>query len=187
MKDPFSAFADKLHRFTQANPAGEPAHTYTEDEILQIKVNDADEAFKLTVLDTYKKYRYPYKTLGEKSSDAAAIDSDKRELLAAYNLYKTIQDANVSLGTQYTFIKNDSVVCSLTEKDLYTYGDNFVYLCCWLRYENHVTDFFPTIARDQSGDYRLRFVPAKQFRLDSKSKEIDAIIRLCFYPGESAL
>ena len=183
----FSAFGKRLSRFTKANPGETPVRQARPDDITQRRIMERDEAFSEEVIRTYAKYRFPYKTLGEDSIEAATIKSDEDALLAAYNLYKAVLAANEQFASEQSRIKDDVIVSSLARKSAYTQGDSFVYLQCWLRYEQKVEDFVPHFfrvsARQQQDEiYTLQFVPAASYHTDYRKKEIIAIIQSEFYP-----
>lgn len=177
----FSAFGKKLSRFMQSDAAA-PEPSPRADGTAQRKIMEADEAFAAAVAKTYAKYRLPHKVLGEHSHEARAIARDEDALLAAYRLFRAVQDANEQFGTEQTRIKDDVIASPLAGKNAYTQGSDFVYLQCWLRYEQGVADVVPQIAQDKTGAYILQFVPAAAHRADYKSKEIAAVIQETFYP-----
>ncbi len=183
-----SAFSKKFSRFTKANPFGEPVSKPRPDDLTQRRIMEKDEAFSAEVIRTYTKYRFPYKTLGEDSLEAASIKNDEDALLAAYNLYKAVLAANEQFGTEQTRIRDDVIATPLARKDAYTQGDDFVYLQCWLRYEQKVEDVVPVLAqplsqRQEKDTYTLQFVPAESYHGDYKKKEIVAVIQSEFYPA----
>ena len=186
-----SAFSKKLSRFTKANPSGSPQMPPRSDELTQRRIMENDEAFSAEVVRTYTKYRFPYKTLGENSIEAAAIKNDEDALLAAYNLYKAILAANEQFGTEQTRIKDDVIATPLANKSAYTEGDEFVYLQCWLMYEQKVADVVPQLVRSnssqhQNNSYTLQFVPVAAYHAGYKKKEIAAVIQQEFYPVQPA-
>ena len=72
----FSALEDKLSLFKATNPNGTPSTSMRADEIRQKKIDYYEEEFKLAVAGNYRKYRFPYKTLGEKSAEADSLICD---------------------------------------------------------------------------------------------------------------
>ena len=75
----------------------------------------------------------------------------------------------------------------LASKTAYTQGDEFVYLQCWLMYEQKVADvvpqFVPSAGAHQNGSYTLQFVPAAAYHAGYRKKEIAAVIQQEFYPA----
>ena len=182
-----SAFSKKLSRFTKATPDGKPDTPPRADVLAQRKILEHDQAFAAEVVRTYTKYRFPYKTLGQDSVEAAAIAADEDALLAAYKLFCAVREANAQYGTEQTRIKDDVIATPLAHKSAYTQGDDFVYLQCWLRYEQGVEDVVPQFAQTnagqtQTGAYTLQFVPAAAYHAGYKKKEIAAVIQQEFYP-----
>lgn len=176
----FSAFGKKLSRFVQSDESA-PDLPPRADELTQRKIMEADEAFSAAVVKTYAKYRFPYQELGEHSQEARSIARDEDALLAAYRLFCAVREANDQFGTDQTHIKDDVIASPLANKTAYTQGGDFVYLQCWLRYEQGVTDVVPQFAQDKAGAYLLQFVPPTAFRADYKTKEITAVIQDAFY------
>ena len=179
-----SAFSKKLSRFTKATPGGRPEMPPRPEELAQRRIMERDEAFSEEVVRTYTKFRFPYKTLGEDSIEAAAIKADEDALLAAYNLYKAVVAANEQFGTEQTRIRDDVIATPLANKAAYTEGDDFVYLQCWLMYEQKATDVVPRFVQNQNGSYTLQFVPAAAYHAGYRKKEIVAVIQSEFYPLE---
>ena len=176
----FSAFGKKLSRFVQSD-AATPEPTPRTGGLTQRKIMEADEAFSAAVAKIYAKYRFPYQVLGEHSHEARSIARDEDALVAAYRLFCAVRDANAQFGTDQTRIKDDVIASPLAGKTAYTQGGDFVYLQCWLRYEQGVTDVVPQLAQGKEGLYTLQFVPSAAFRADYKTKEIAAVIQETFY------
>ena len=180
-----SAFSRKLERFTSANPSAEPAHAMTADEIRQKKIDYYEQDFKLSVVNEYKKFRFPYKTLGAHAPAADAIANDQQQLLAAYNIHKAVVEADTQFRTTDTFAKENLIASPLVQMEQYTMGDSFVYLQCWLFYEQQAKAYVPYFAVQQDGSYQLRFAPLRNFKLGYKEKEVAAVIKTAFYPSET--
>ena len=179
-----SAFSKKLSRFTEANQNAEPARPMRADEIRQKKVDYYEEEFKLSVAGNYRKYRFPYKTLGPSSSIADAILKDEERLLSAYNLFKAVKEANAQFAKYETFIVDNVIATPLNVMDQYTTGDEFIYLQCWLYFEKKIRDFIPFMNVNPDGTYRLQFASASDYRWNHTDKEIFAVIHQNFYPAE---
>lgn len=179
-----SAFSKKLSRFTEANQNAEPARPMRADEIRQKKVDYYEEEFKLSVAGNYRKYRFPYKTLGSSSSIADAILKDEERLLSAYNLFKAVKEANAQFAKYETFIVDNVIATPLNVMDQYTTGDEFIYLQCWLYFEKKIRDFIPFMNVNPDGTYRLQFASASDYRWNHTDKEIFAVIHQNFYPAE---
>lgn len=176
----FSAFGKKLSRFVQSDETAPDLPPRT-DELTQRRILEADDAFSAAVVKTYAKYRFPYQVLGEHSHEARSIARDEDALLAAYRLFCAVREANEQFGTDQTRIKDDVIASPLAGKTAYTQGGDFIYLQCWLRYEQGVTDVVPQFAQGKEGLYTLQFVPSAAFRADYKTKEITAVIQDAFY------
>lgn len=180
-----TAFSRKLERFTSANPSAEPAHTMTADEIRQKKIDYYEQDFKLSVVSEYKKFRFPYKTLGAHAPAADALVNEQQQLLAAYNIHKALAEADAQFRTAETFLQEHVIASPLAQMEQYTMGDSFVYLQCWLFYEQQAKAYVPYFAVQQDGSYRLQFAPLRNFKLGYKEKEVAAVIKACFYPSET--
>ncbi len=179
----FSAFARKFAKSTQASGNKKPA-IFHEDQLLQKKVNSADETFRLTVISSYKKYLNPFKTLGKNSAQAKSIAKDQEDLLKAYALFKTVAEANRTTGDAETYIKIDGIQSPLCQKDCYTAGGEFLYMQCWLIFEQGIKDYIPELVEqtvNMQSSYRLTFSPLKTYRFDYQDKEVMAIIEQCYH------
>ena len=182
----FSALEDKLALFKATTPNGTPSTPMRADEIRQKKIDYYEEEFKLAVAGNYRKYRFPYKTLGERSAEADSLICDEERILSAYNLFKAVREANASFASHETKIIDDVITCPLTQMEQYTTGDEFVYLQAWLYFEKRSRDFIPYMYLLGDGStYIIRFMPASSYRWNYKDKEVFAIIQAAFYPTDS--
>ena len=179
-----SALSNKLSRFTAANKNAEPQRPLRADEIRQKKVDYFEADFKLAVAGNYRKYRFPYKTLGPNSSVADALTKDEERLFAAYNLFKAVKEANAKFSKYETFIVDNVITTPLNTMEQYTTGDEFVYLQSWLYFEKKVRDYMPSMNVNPDGSYTLQFVLASDYRWNHTDKEIFAVIHQNFYPTE---
>lgn len=183
----FDAFAQKLNRFISVHGDEEPVlnRPKTESELNQERIKQHEAQFKKDTIEHYKRFMNPFGTLGTTSSQAAEIAADQKNLLAAYNLHKGLQELNKKFGTNETNIQNAELVCPVAQKDRYTLGGEFVYLQCWLLFEQDIKDYVPVLTAPGNSDgYILQFVPKRLHRHDFKEKEIVEIVRMCFYPGK---
>ncbi len=182
----FNALEDKLSLFKASNPNGNPATPMRADEIRQKKIDFYEEEFKLAVAGNYRKYRFPYKSLGEQSSEADSLTCDEERIYSAYQLYKAVREANESFGVYETRIIDDVIRTPLTQMEPYTTGDEFVYLQAWLYFEKKAKDFIPYMfLLDDGSSYLLRFMRSSDYRWNYKDKEVFAIIQASFYPTDS--
>ncbi|MBR1912178.1 MAG: hypothetical protein IJ828_07465 [Treponema sp.] len=179
-----SALSNRLARFTASNHNAEPVRPLRADEIRQKKVDYFEEEFKLAVAGTYRKYRFPYKSLGADSSVADSLTKDEERLFSAYNLFKAVKEANEQFSKYETFIVDNVITTPLTAMEQYTTGDEFVYLQAWLYFEKKIRDYIPVMNTAPDGSFRLQFVPVAEHRWNHTDKEIFAIIHQNFYPTE---
>ncbi len=183
LSDAVSNFSNKMERFFQAYPGADLERRTSPDSVAQKKLAQADFAFKKSVAETYKKYRFPYKTLGEDSVEAGIISHDEDQLLAAYNLFKAVTEANEKSSTGETFLK-PQIITSLSSQDQYTVGENFIYLQVWLYFEQKAKDFCPSFESSADGNFKIIFTPVKNFKRNHRESEIFATLASVFYPGE---
>ena len=180
VSEAFSSFSKKFSRF-KTQPEGERARNVREDEKIQDQINRQEERYELAVIGTYNIYKSPLIALGKNSTRGKAIDDDEQSLLKAYRLFKAIDDANESNGDKNTFITKVEIESPVTKKESYIHGEQFIFLQCWLRFEQGITDFIPTLEEDRNGNFHLRFVPEKSSRLSGKEKELMEKVRESFY------
>lgn len=181
-------FSTKFNRFDYASPNGKPSPKIRDEEIAQRKVDDYDQSYKIAISAAYRKYRFPYKTMGQNSSAADELVKDQERLLSAYKLHKAILEANAEFGRYETRIIDNVIVTPLTLKDQYTTGDDFVYLQCWLYYEKHARDFIPYMDVESDGvTYKLKFANVNKYSWAYKDKELFAVIQQVFYPNEDSI
>ncbi len=182
LADAISSFSQKFARFS-GQAAQERNLPPTENTILQGQINDREERMKSAVLGTYKIYKSPFEALGKDSNRALAIDSDEQLLLKAYNLYEAVANVNSEKSDDTTCLRHIEISTPLSEKYSYTSGGQFVYLLCWLMFEQNKKEFIPEFVEFESGKFALKFFPGEKYEFDQKMREVIGIIESNFYAG----
>ncbi|MBQ3671362.1 MAG: hypothetical protein II921_07800 [Treponema sp.] len=173
-------FSKKFARFkTQAEP--ERIKRTSRDEVLQEQINRQEERYEFAVIGSYNVYKSPLVALGKNSSRGKSIDEDEQSLMKAYKLFKAVNDANTTAGDKTTFIHKVEIESPIAKKDSYTRGGQFVFLQCWLRFEQRVEDFCPVLEEDRNGYFHLRFHPQNEVKMSAKDKELMEKVRESFY------
>lgn len=181
----FTAFSEKFSRSFQSRDNSRPNIVH-EDEIIQKKFDAKEAEYRASIIAKYQGYSDPYHTYGKKSAEAQAIAEDEANLVKAYSLFKAVREANLSIGDLSTFINVKEIQSPLTERECYTIGKNFIYLQCWLIYEQGARDFIPELEEievDMQTTYHLHFVPLKNYEFNYKDKEVIAIIESVYHPS----
>ena len=181
----FTAFSEKFSRSFQSRDNSRPNIVH-EDEIIQKKFDAKEAEYRASIIAKYQGYSDPYHTYGKKSAEAQAIAEDEANLVKAYSLFKAVREANLSIGDLSTFINVKEIQSPLTERECYTIGKNFIYLQCWLIYEQGARDFIPEleeIEEDMQTTYHLHFVPLKNYEFNYKDNEVIAIIESVYHPS----
>ncbi|HAK69589.1 MAG TPA: hypothetical protein DEO40_03390 [Treponema sp.] len=182
----FRAFADKFSKSTQVDDDSRPNIVY-EDKILQDKINAKEEEYLQSVVNAYKKYVNPYTAYGKNSVQAQSIADDEKALLTAYNLFKSVHEANQTIGDRETYVNLHRVESPLSKKICYTSGGEFIYLQCWLMYEQGIRDFVPVFESQEKNyqtEWSLVFVPAKNWNFAFQDREVIAAIESVYHPGK---
>lgn len=175
----FDDFAKKFRRSSQFSDGSKPNIIY-EDDLVQKKINATEDAFRKTVVSSYAKYLNPFKVYGRNSAQAKEISEDEENLVRAYNLFKAVKEANLSYGTDDTFIKTSKISSPLTSKNIYTAGGEFLYLQCWLIQARNVRDYIPELVEHEENFqtvYSLEFYPLRSYKFDRRDKEIIAVLQ----------
>ena len=180
VSDAFSKFSKKFAKF-KSQPEPERSKLTRQDELLQEQINRQEERYEFAVIGSYNIYKSPLVALGKNSSRGKSIDEDEQSLLKAYKLFKTVQDANTANGDKTTFITKTEIESPIAKKDSYTRGGQFIFLQCWLRFEQGCNDFVPVLEEDKNGHFHLRFHPESQVKLSAKDKELIEKVREAFY------
>ncbi len=184
IQDVLSSFSKKLSRFNNSqNSVRLSSPERAKTEYLEEKLRERAERLRSSVISTYKIYRAPFEALGEKSDRAASLDRDEQALLKAYNLYKSCMDIDKEnqdeIGT--THIRNVELYSPLADKASYTTGGQFVYLLCWLYFEQNCQEFLPFL-KDIDNHFVLCFSRTEGFQFaDSHEKEIFELVKSEFY------
>lgn len=178
LTDAINAFAQKFAIFQKTG--NELPKRKTEDEILQDKIDANEAARKQSVAKSYKIYKDPFGALGKASDRARAIYEDEQNLLKAYNLFKAVKEAVESKSDRDTYVSSFEMESPLTKKNAYTFGGSLIYLICWLKFEEGVGDYVPVF--EESGkSYKLKFVPASDYRFDSSDSDLISMVKEIFY------
>jgi hypothetical protein len=178
----FSNFSKKFTRFNNS-PDAKRIVPPSKDSYYEEKIREMGDKLRLSAVSTYKIYRSPFEALGQDSERALSIDRDEQNLLKAYNLYKSCMDIDKANQDEIgaTHIKNVEIASPLADKASYTQGGQFIYLLCWLYFEQNKQDFFPFFY-DSENHHVISFSPSSKFQFtDSREKEIFEIIRTEFY------
>ena len=181
----FNAFSRKLSRSTQLLDNAD-IDLRRDDDMLQRKVDEKDKDYRKAIVTAYSRFMNPFGTLGKMSREASEINEDEQNLLKAYNLFKTVKKANEEIGDGSTFIKFGGIKTPLTDKLRYTTGGDFIYLQCWLIYEQGVHDYVPCISeREERLEtfYTLDFVPTRSYDFGWQDREVLVEVEEAFYPG----
>ncbi|MBQ2601631.1 MAG: hypothetical protein II584_04520 [Treponema sp.] len=174
----FNIFSKKLSRSTQMLDGAE-IDLQREDDLIQKKVYARDEDYRRSIVSSYSRFMNPFRVLGKSSREAMEINEDEQNLLKAYRLFKAVKEANSEIGDGSTFIQFSGIKSPLTEKLRYTSGGDFIYLQCWLIYEQGIRDFVPVLEEEEERletFYRLDFVPARNFEFTWQEREVIAAI-----------
>ncbi len=185
----FRNFSSIFTRSTQAQDDS-ALNIDRDDELLQKKINSREQEYMRAILSSYAKYMNPYRALGKNSREAAVISGDEDNLLRAYNLFKAVNEANRKIGDSETFINIGFVESPLTSKQAYTSGGEFIYLQCWLIYEQGARDFIPVIEEVEERmviTNRLRFVPLRTFSFSFQDREVIRAVEEAYHPGAGLL
>ena len=180
----FSNFSQKLARFNKSPDAVRtPSPEKAKNSYYEEKLRERGEKLRSSVSATYKIYRAPFEALGEQSDRAASIDRDEQSLLKAYNLYKSCMDIDKENQDEIgsTHIKNVEIFSPLSDKASYTSGGQFIYLLCWLYFEQNCQEYMPFFTENENHK-NLCFSPSESFDFsDPREKEIFEIVKSEFY------
>lgn len=180
----FSNFSQKLKKFTGSGQSERNVQP-GENALLQQRIRERGERLKSSVVSTYKIYKAPFEALGENSDRAAGIDRDEQSLLKAANLYKAVMDIKTEGEGEEgevsaTFISRVEIASPLTQKASLTSGGQFIYLLCWLYFEQNFREYIPMFA-EKDGVFSLVFVKAENFEFEGNDREIFGIVEKEFY------
>ncbi len=178
----FNVFDKILARSTQKLD-GADIDLQRSDSLLQKKIDEREKDCQRSIVASYSRFQNPFRVLGKNSREAQSIEEDKQNLLKAYKLFKVIKEANQKIGDGETFLNVVDLKSPLTQKLRYTSGDDFIYLQCWLIYENGIRDYVPSLVevedRLETG-YKLEFVPFRRYEFSWNEKEVIAAIEDAF-------
>ena len=178
----FSNFSQKLNRFNKSSST-ERVVPPSKNSYYEEKLRERGEKLRSSVISTYKIFRAPFEALGDQSDRAASLDRDEQSLLKAYNLYKSCMDIDKENQDEIgaTYIKNVELYSPLADKASYTQGGQFIYLLCWLYFEQNCQEFMP-FYKETEGHCVLCFVSSESFTFDDPhEKEIFELVKAEFY------
>ena len=165
-------FQEKFRRFSGAVEKAEPRVQKSGETLLEERIEQRQKEFEHAVIASYNRF-----CANAASEDPEnAVRADCQNLLAAYNLYKAVREAENQFANEHTAVKKDFLISSLCQKAEYTSGDDFVYLKAWLYFNQNIRDLVPFFALDERGTYNLSFVPERLVKFTLREKEIFSII-----------
>lgn len=177
----FDAFAKKLQRFSSEPTSKMPSFRSNANKIYKHNIEENEQHHKKDIIGMYKKFLSPFEIFGDNSHIAVDINHDKENLLAAYKLHSALQEINAQFATEETFFISPLIETPLAKRERYTIGGEFIYLQCWLIFENNVTDFMPQLVSEDRDTWSLQFVPKSRFHFPPREHETAKIISECFY------
>ena len=166
----FSDFSEKFSRFLKDNPQNEPKIQKSKDTLLQERILEQEKQFVSQICAKYQKYINSEQLLPE-----------QEQLLAAYNLFKAVKEAEKQYGSSQTCIKKDFLYSALCQNSQYTSGTDFIYLRVWLEFAQNIHDLVPQFSANHDGTYSLSFIPSRYATFTVEQKEIYSIILSNFY------
>ena len=165
-------FQEKFRRFSGAAEKTGPQIQKSGETLLEERIEQKQKEYEHAVLSAYNRF----------CANAASDDSDNPvrgdclNLMAAYNLYKAVHEAEKQFANEHTALKKDILISSLCQKAEYTSGDDFVYLKAWLYFNQNIRDLVPIFSQDERGAFYLSFVPERLAKFTLREKEIFSII-----------
>ncbi len=178
LSDAVSAFSKRFARFSKTTQ--ERTVPKRDDEFLQEKINAGEAGRREAVSRTYRVFKDPFGVLGTSSNRAHALHEDEQNLLRAYRLFKAVKEAAESKGDKETFVSSFSIESPLPKKNAYTFGGEFIYLSCWLRFEQGATDFIPVL-KEENNSWQLTFASSSIHRYERADSELIKMVKECFY------
>ena len=165
-------FQEKFRRFSGAAEKSEPQIQKSGETLLEERIEQKQKEFEHGVMSAYNRF-----CLSAASDDPEnSVRTDCQNLLAAYNLYKAVHEAEKQFSNEHTALKKDILVSSLCQKSEYTSGDDFVYLKAWLYFNQNIRDLVPFFVQNERGSFSLQFVPERLAKFTLREKEIFSII-----------
>lgn len=127
---------------------------------IQNKISEIQNAQEEKILSQYKAFVNPV---------SKEIEEDENELLECFEEFLKINFRKNELNDEESviFIKS-----SIPKKTHYTSGTDFIYLRAWFKYEKEKAEFVPTLVKNESGFFRLTFIPAENAQYSIQEKHI---------------
>lgn len=163
----FNAFEKKMQRFMESGSL-ERTTARTPEQKLKKQIDERELVFQQTVINTYRSFVKPIST---------EVENDQVLISKAYDLYKAVYEAALTVKDDYTSLAQIEIQSPLTSKECYTTGDKFIYLAAWLYYEKKCTEYIPYLERTSSGKFRLLFNPARFHKYSLDDKEVLSVIQ----------
>ena len=116
----------------------------------------------------------------EHSATALQLETDKKQILQAYNLFKGILEVNATLGDEETFALMPLINSPLAQREKYTVRQELGYLQAWLYFECNIQDYVPVMKKHKMQWY-LTFVSRDDYYPTDKELEIIRVVEEIFY------
>ena len=169
------SFEKKLKSFKQAEPDSWRNETVSKEKLFKSRLSEKLKKEKQITLQMYEGYKIP------RTKD---IEEDEKQLLEAYNLFKTIlksvEENHAESSAKLLSIRIESPLLS---KRQYTDDIDFAFLKLWLYFEQNVDDYVPVIKK--SRQQYLSFEPFEEHVFSEKEKKLFSQIQESYKEKES--
>ena len=169
------SFEKKLKSFKQAEPDSWRNETVSKEKLFKSRLSEKLKKEKQITLQMYEGYKIP------RTKD---IEEDEKQLLDAYNLFKTVlksvEENHAESSTKLLSIRIESPLLS---KRQYTEDIDFAFLKLWLYFEQNIDDYVPVIKK--SRQQYLSFEPFEEYTFSDAEKKLFFQIQETYKEKES--
>ena len=169
------SFEKKLKSFKQAEPDSWRNEPVPKEKLFKSRLSEKLKKEKQITLQMYEGYKIP------RTKD---IEEDEKQLLDAYNLFKTIlksvEENHSESSAKLLSIRIESPLLS---KRQYTDDIDFAFLKLWLYFEQNIDDYVPVIKK--SRQQYLSFEPFEEHVFSDKEKKLFYQIQETYKEKES--
>ena len=175
-----NAFEEQFEKFK--NSEQEPPvflNTQREKSVSRIE-KIQEKLYHQKIEREYRILLNPDLYYSEHSATALQLETDKKQILQAYNLFKGILEVNATQGDEETFALMPLINSPLAQREKYTVRQELGYLQAWLYFECNIQDYVPVMKKHKMQWY-LTFVSRDDYYPTDKELEIIRVVEEIFY------
>lgn len=175
-----NAFEEQFEKFKNSEQEAPVfLNTLREKNVSRIEKKE-EKLYQQKIEREYRILLNPDLYYSENSASALQLETEKKQILQAYNLFKGILEVNRTVGDEETFAQMPLINSPLAQREKYTVRQELGYLQAWLYFECNIQDYVPVLKKFKMQWY-LTFLSRDHYYPSDKELEIIRVVEEIFY------